>query len=48
MLPLMDEVIIMGKAINLPVDDTTIQISINKNNAEPFVIAKTLLPQFTS
>ncbi len=45
---MMDGVSIMGKAIGLPVGNTTIQVSIHENNAEALVLAKTLLPQFTS
>ncbi len=46
--PIMDGVIIMSKAIGLPVGDTTIQVLIHKDNAGALVLAKTLLPQVTS
>ncbi len=44
----MDGVSIMGKAIGLPVDDTTIQVSIHDDSVGALVLAKTLPPQFTS
>ncbi len=48
LFPIMDGVSIMGKAIGLPVGNTTIQVSIHEDNAGALVLAKTLLPQFTS
>ncbi len=48
LFPIMDGVSIMGKAIGLPIGNTTIQILIHENNAESLVLAKTLPPQFTS
>ncbi len=48
LFPIMDGVSIMGKAIGLPVGNTTIQVSIHKDNAGALVLAETLLPQFTS
>ncbi len=38
----------MGKAIGLPVGNTTIQVLIHEDNAGALVLAKTLPPQFTS
>ncbi len=38
----------MGRAIGLPVGNTTIQVSIHEDNAGALVLAKTLLPHFTS
>ncbi len=46
-LPIVDGVGIMGKAIGLPVGNTTIQVSICKDNAGALNLAKTLLNQFT-
>ncbi len=48
LFPIMDGVSIMSKAIGIPVGNTTIQVSIHQNNAGALVLAKTLLPQFTS
>ncbi len=48
LFPIMDGVSIMGKAISLPVGNTTIQVLIHEDNAGALVLAKTLLPQFTS
>ena len=45
---IMDGVSIMGKAIGLPVGNTTIQVSIHEDNAGALVLAETLPPQFTS
>ncbi len=45
---IMDGVSIMGKAIGLPVGNTTIQVSIHVDNTGALVLAKTLPPQFTS
>ncbi len=45
---IMDRVSIMGKAIDLPVGNTIIQVSIHEDNARSLVLAKTLPPQFTS
>ncbi len=39
---------IMGKAIGLPVGNTTIQVLIHKDYVAALVLAKTLIPQFTS
>ncbi len=44
----MDGVSIMGKAIDLPVGDTTIQVLIHEDYFEALFLAKTLPPQFTS
>ncbi len=44
----MDVVSIIGKAIGLPVGNTTIQVSIHTDNSGALVLAQTLLPQFTS
>ncbi len=44
LFPIMDGVNIMGKAIGLPVGNTTIQVLIQKDNAGALVLAKTLLP----
>ncbi len=46
--PIMDGVIFMGKAIGLPVGNTTIQVLIHEDNTGALVLAKTLQPQFTS
>ncbi len=48
LFPIMDGVRIMGKAIGPPVGNTTIQVLTHKNKAGSLVLAKTLLPQFTS
>ncbi len=48
LFPIMDGVSIMGKAIGLPVGDTTIQVLIQKDNAGALALAETLLPQFIS
>ncbi len=48
LFPIMHAVGIMGKAIGLPVGNTTIQVSIHEDNAGALVLAETLLPQFTS
>ncbi len=48
LLPIMDGVCIMGKAIGLPVGNTTIQALIQEGNAGDLVLAKNLPPQFTS
>ncbi len=48
LFPIMNGVSIMGKAIGLPVDNTTIQVLIHEGNAGAIVLAKTLLSQFTS
>ncbi len=46
--PIMDGVSIMGKAIGLPVGNTTIQVLIHEDNAGALVLAESLPPQFTS
>ncbi len=48
LFPIMDGVSIIGKAIGLPVGNTTIQVSIYEDNAGALVLAETLLPQFTN
>lgn len=48
LFPIMDGVSIMGKAIGLPVGNTTIQVSIHEDNAGALVLAETSPPQFTS
>ncbi len=48
LFPIMDGVSIMGKAIGLPVGNTTIQVSIHEDSAGALVLAKTLLSRFTS
>ncbi len=48
LFPIMDRVSIMGKAIGLPLVNTTIRVSIHEGNAGALVLAKTLLPQFTT
>ncbi len=48
LFPIMDGVSIMGKAICLPFGNTTIQVLIHDDNARALVLAKTLMPQFTS
>ncbi len=45
---IMDGVSIMGKAIGLPVGDTTIQVLIHGDDAGALVLAETLPSQFTS
>ena len=40
LFPIMDGVSIMGKAIGLPVGNTTIQVSIHKDNTGALVLAK--------
>ena len=47
LFPIMDGVSIMGKAIGLPVGNTTIQVSIHEDNAGALDLAKFLLPLFT-
>ncbi len=44
LFPIMDGVSIMGKAIGLPVGNTTTQVSIHKETAGALVIAKSILP----
>ncbi len=48
LFPIMDGVSIMGKAIGLPVGDTTTQVLIDEDNAGALILAETLLLQFTS
>ncbi len=48
LFPIMDGFSIMGKAIGLPVGNTTIQVSIHEDNTGALVLAETLPPQFTS
>ncbi len=48
LFPIMDGVSIMGKAIGLPVGEKTIRILIHEDIAGSLVLAKTLLPQYTS
>ncbi len=48
LFPIMDGVSIMGKAIGLPVGNTTILVSIHEDDAGALVLAKTLLPHFAS
>ncbi len=42
LFPIMDGVSIMGKAIGFPDGNTTIQVSIHKDNAGAFILAKPL------
>ncbi|KAL7456632.1 hypothetical protein ACHAXS_000388 [Conticribra weissflogii] len=44
LFPIMDGISIMGKAIGLPVGNTTTQVSIHKETAGALVIAKSILP----
>ncbi len=48
LFPILDGVSIMGKAISLPVGNTTIQDLIHKENAGSLVLSKTLPPQLSS
>ncbi len=48
LFPIMDGVSIMGKAIGIPVGNTTIQVSIHEDKVKTLVQAETLSPQFTS
>ncbi len=46
LFPIMDGASIMGKALSLSVDNTTIQVLIHKDNAGALILDKTLQPQF--
>ncbi len=48
LFPIMDGVSIMGKAIGLPVGNTTIQVSNHEDNPGALILAKTIPPQYTS
>lgn len=47
LFPLMDMVGSLGKAVGLPIGNTTMNVSIHEDNAGALVLAKTLPPQFT-
>ena len=47
LFPIIDITISLGKAVGLPIGDTTMNVSIDKNNAGALILAKTLPLQFT-
>ena len=44
---IIDITISLGQAVGLPIGDTTMNVSINKDNSEALILAKDLPPQFT-
>ena len=47
LFPIIDMVLSMAEATNLPVGDTTMNVSIHEDNSGALVLAQTLPPQFT-
>ncbi len=47
LFPIIDMTNSFGEAIGLPIGDTTMNVSIHKDNAAALVLARTLPPQFT-
>ena len=47
LFPIMDMVEFLGKEVGLPIQDTTMKVSIHEDNAGALVLAETLPPQFT-
>jgi len=47
LFPVIDMTKALGKAVGLPVGDTTISVSIHEDNAGALILAQTLPPQFT-
>jgi hypothetical protein len=47
LFPLIDMVEYLTAAVNLPIGETTMQLSVHEDNSGALVLAKTLPPQFT-
>ena len=47
LFPVMDMVAELGPALGIPARDTTMKVSIHKDNAGALILAQTLPPQFT-
>ena len=47
LFPIIDINKSLSQAVGLPIGDTTINVSIHKDNAGELILAKTLTPQFT-
>ncbi len=47
LFPVIDMVESLTTAVNLPIGETTMKLSVHKNNLGALVLAKTLPPQFT-
>ncbi len=45
--PLIDMVESLTAAVNLPIGETTMQVSVHEDNTGALALAKTLPPQFT-
>ena len=45
--PIVDIVISLGKAVGMPMSDTTMNVFSNKDNAGALVLDRTFPPQFT-
>jgi hypothetical protein len=47
LFPIIDMVHLLAEATNLPIGNTTMNVSIHEDNSGALVLAKTLSPQFT-
>ena len=47
LFPIIDITISLGQSVGLPIGDTTINVSIHKDNAGALILAQTLPPHFT-
>jgi len=47
LFPIMDMVLLLGTKVGLPLEETTMNVSIHEDNAGALILAETLPPQFT-
>ena len=47
LFPIIDITISLGKAVGLPIGDTTMNVSVREDNAGALILAKIFPPQFT-